>query len=474
MARIDDVKRDIQDFSSLIAKRDNPDLQQKLSASLCVRISSLPSLSAQDAIVLTDLVEQMCTVKHVKDEVMSAIDCKVAKVAVSTGVPEGSDHTEQSLTHLYNYLSAKDWAVLEDYRASETKKINVISNRLHRLGLTQPGHDKCIKWVVVILLYCEHSHNKNWPSYHSIYNTFRDVVQYMKDTAGPFTRSNILAYPESPLTLPPSVFKAAYDDDDPPVEKFIDQYITLGKHVPLRSDNKLLTQERAGPWGTHGVPATRGGNRGQCSFEHLAMHIHDAYAAGMSTSKSAPHHVPTNSFKPPAKTVPHTPAAQDSAGEPAATPLVQPEAAAAPAVGAASAHGGAEAALAADDGGRVEQESYEEQAFNALKGKANKKKEEKAANKKPAGAPGVAKKPAGAPGVALRRPAGYSAAKVVAFKVVFGPEDRQRSMNAYASMWYGRALTWSKHNGYNEKKQLVFARDTYQEASKLWKSKKSA
>ena len=110
MARIDDVKRDIQDFSSLIAKRDNPDLQQKLSASLCARISSLPSLSAQDAIVLTDLVEQMCTVKHVKDEVMSAIDCKVANVAVSTGVPEGSDHTEQSLTHLYNYLSAKDWA----------------------------------------------------------------------------------------------------------------------------------------------------------------------------------------------------------------------------------------------------------------------------------------------------------------------------------------------------------------------------
>ena len=83
----------------MLAKRDNPDLQQKLSASLCARIASLPSLSAQDAIVLTDRLEQMCTVKHVRDAVMGAIDCKVANVVVSTGVPEGADHTEQSLTH---------------------------------------------------------------------------------------------------------------------------------------------------------------------------------------------------------------------------------------------------------------------------------------------------------------------------------------------------------------------------------------
>ena len=403
---------------------------------------------------------------------MGAIDCKVANVAVSTGVPDGADNTEQSLTHLYNYLTAKDWAVLEGFRASETKKINVISHRLHRLGITQPGHDKCIKWVVVILLYCEHAHNKHWPSYSSIYNTFRDVVQYMKDTAGPFTRSRVLAYPESPLGLPHSLFKAAYDDDDPPVEKFIDQYITLGKHVPLRSDNKLLAQERAGPWGTRGaLGANRGGNHGQCSLEHLAVHIHDAYEAGKaSSSRAAPHHVPIASFKPSAKIVP-TPAAQDSAGEPAATALVMPEAAA-PAVGAAPAQDDAEAAAAADVGDRVDQESYEKQAFDALKGKADKKKEaNKVAAKKPACA-GVAKKPACA-GVA-KKPAGYSSANVVNFKVVFGPEDRQATGNAYASKWYGRALTWSKHNGYNEKQQLVFARDTYQEAKKLWNSKKHA
>ena len=226
MASIDDIKRDIQDFSALLAKRDNPDLQEKLSSSLCVRISSLPCLSAQDAIDLTDRVEQMCTVKNVRDAVLTAIDCKVAAVVVPTGAPESADIATQSLTHLYNYLTAKDWAVLEDFRASETKKINVISHRLHRLGLTQPGHDKCIKWAVVVLLYCEHAHNKHWPSYHSIYNTFRDIVSYMKDTAGPFTRSRILAYPESPSSLPASVFNAAYDADDPPVEKFIDSYIT--------------------------------------------------------------------------------------------------------------------------------------------------------------------------------------------------------------------------------------------------------
>eukprot|EP00959_Pyramimonas_sp_CCMP1952_P137797 2884632-Pyramimonas_sp.AAC.1 len=66
--------------------------------------------------------------------------------------------------------------------ASETKKINVIATRLHRLGITQPGHDGCLKWGIVILVYCERAHNKSWPNYNSIYNSFRDLVHHMKNT----------------------------------------------------------------------------------------------------------------------------------------------------------------------------------------------------------------------------------------------------------------------------------------------------
>ena len=461
MVSIDAVKRDIIDFSALIAKRpDSMELRASLADSLRSRISNLPSLSAADAIALTELVDQNCGVESVKDIVLTAIDCKVANVAFVANAPAAQDG-EQSLTHLYNYLSGKDWAVLEDVRASETKKINVIATRLHRLGITQPGHDGCLKWGIVILVYCEHAQNKSWPSYNSIYNSFRDLVHHMKNTVGPFTRAALTSYPERPSDLPSALFKDAYDEDDPPVEKFIDLYISLGKHVPLRSDNILLKKEREGTWGADSDPRASG-------FEKLASQIHDMWKAGRggSSASFAQTHVSTEAFKPKS-----TPMAQDTQLGSAPKPAPTAAASEPKATDMTTLQVDADAARDGESPeARIDQQTYEDQAYNALKNKANR------ASKKPAAAKavaGVAKKPS-ASDVTMKRPSSYSAAKVVDFKVTFHPDDRQSSRNAFASKWYGRALTWAKHNKRSEKQSLVFARDAFKTAGEMWKSKLNA
>eukprot|EP00959_Pyramimonas_sp_CCMP1952_P087643 1833819-Pyramimonas_sp.AAC.1 len=67
MVSIEDIARDVSDFSDLLAKRpDSEELQKNLSASLCTRMQSLTALSAPDAIVLTELIEKKCTVASVK------------------------------------------------------------------------------------------------------------------------------------------------------------------------------------------------------------------------------------------------------------------------------------------------------------------------------------------------------------------------------------------------------------------------
>eukprot|EP00959_Pyramimonas_sp_CCMP1952_P206751 4324092-Pyramimonas_sp.AAC.1 len=107
----------------------------------------------------------------------------------------------------------------------------ILATRLHRLGIAQPAHEKCLKWAVVILIWREHGHSKTWPSYRSMYNSFRDMVGHMENTAPPFTKPALTTHPGRPADLPASLLKAAYDDDDPPVEKFIDVYAFLGKHA---------------------------------------------------------------------------------------------------------------------------------------------------------------------------------------------------------------------------------------------------
>eukprot|EP00959_Pyramimonas_sp_CCMP1952_P098832 2066399-Pyramimonas_sp.AAC.1 len=85
MVSIEDMRRHADDFSTLLTKRpDSKELRASLSDSLRTRIASLQSLSAPDALALIELVEQKRGVASVKHAVLTAIDCKVANVAIVT------------------------------------------------------------------------------------------------------------------------------------------------------------------------------------------------------------------------------------------------------------------------------------------------------------------------------------------------------------------------------------------------------
>eukprot|EP00959_Pyramimonas_sp_CCMP1952_P436155 9133459-Pyramimonas_sp.AAC.1 len=122
----------------------------------------------------------------------------------------------------------------------------ILTTRLHRLGNVQPAREKCLKRAVVILIWCEHGHNIKWPSYRT----------------SPFTKSALTTYPGRPADLPASLLEAAYDYDDPPVEKFIDVYAFLGKRAPLRDNSLLFQKERAGNWQSGGWAPLQKGRRG--------------------------------------------------------------------------------------------------------------------------------------------------------------------------------------------------------------------
>ena len=466
MAYIDDLKNDINDVSTLLAKRrDSESLRAALLESLTSRISKLSSMSMQEAVELTDLVEEKFTNDTVKNAVQGAIDKRAAAAAKQPGEDDGEADGKQTLLYLYKYLTASDWAIIEDRRASENKKVHTLVHRLQLLGITEPGHEQCLKWLVVVLLHVEYENASTWPSYQSIYNTFRDVVVYMKATKAPFEKSRLEDYPEHPSSLPACLFERAYDKDDPPIEKYLPRYIGLGKHVPMRSSSHLLRSEKWGIWDGPCQSQWAAQGSAQDVYNHYAQQCSAIHAGGGLHNHRKPH-VPAICFKPkspddkgaPAGS-PAVPVATDLGQGVPSPPTVSPK---------------LDSPVPAPEGEptqreRVDQEQFEDAAFNALKGMAAKKKP--AICKKPAGPPPVAKKPAGSPSVA-KKPT--FDATCTALKITFDPADRQVTRNCFASRWYGFAKAWAKSKKYSDKKISDFAKKTYRDAGDVWRKHRQA
>ena len=68
-------------------------------------------------------------------------------------------------------------------------------------------------------------------------NEFKDLVRSLPPplVSMPF----IVTYPDNPSQLPIDIYNHAYIKG-PPVQRYVPQLVAVSKHVPLRSDSKLL------------------------------------------------------------------------------------------------------------------------------------------------------------------------------------------------------------------------------------------
>ena len=61
----------------------------------------------------------------------------------------------------------------------------------------------------------------------------------------PYDGPHMRTYPEHAHLLPEDVYTAAYDEDDPPVQKEIPRLASIAlNHDPMRSTSMLLKKER--------------------------------------------------------------------------------------------------------------------------------------------------------------------------------------------------------------------------------------
>ena len=260
MTFITDVIKEIGNIRVLQRTGGSADIVSGLTDSVAKKISTILTFDAGSAVTLTQAISDSELPDKFKDVLTkSCNDRTMGYIETSTGDSRrasGAPPRDQTIRDLYNYLTAKDWAVFDSAMSSEDRRNHTMVSRLDRLGVRRASDIGLIKWAVTILVDCEFKLSGTWPSYWAVYHRVTAIKQLMHAIpayTGPFVDK----FPEFPHDLSPDHFKIAYDTNDPPISRPIAQYDNLGQHVPLRSSSKLLARDGPECSGHQGYTATR-------------------------------------------------------------------------------------------------------------------------------------------------------------------------------------------------------------------------
>ena len=187
-----------------------------------------------------------CLPPVARARIQHAIDTKLsAGMTASVGASNiVQHHAPQKLTgSITNYLSHRDWHMLDDDKLSLQGKIQVVVDRFHRLCLFWPS-EQTIKWMVALLVVQMCKHGSSFPSYSHIFGLVKDVKSVV-DACRPKDTSTIAfhigSYPDDPSNLPADLLKSAYDDDDGAAARVVERLsVTAEGHIPLRKSSVLL------------------------------------------------------------------------------------------------------------------------------------------------------------------------------------------------------------------------------------------
>lgn len=245
MASPEELVPELQTLAAYLRTREQSSgcngetVASNMVASFATKVSACRRFDASAALALCNALVASGLRQPLADVIQAAIDNRVAGNA-STGQQGAKHHPQLLASQLVCYLTAKDWAVLDDTGAGVTTKMLAIIHRLLRLGLRYP-QEQTVRWAVALAVVAWIGPSGSYPSYASVFTLVQDFKASIAAGRRPWPHAHLVRYPPSPEQLPPEVFAAAYDPDDPPVQRMVCRLAsTAENHVPLRSSSNLL------------------------------------------------------------------------------------------------------------------------------------------------------------------------------------------------------------------------------------------
>ena len=149
---------------------------------------------------------------------------------------EGQHTSKQYLKHWWHYLTAGDWAILRDPKASFNSKMTRMVERGLSVGCLD-ADEQTIKWALATLLL---THYDDLPTPQQIYQKVQDFKMSWMAEKLVYKHEQLAEFPENVSDLPEHIFNDAYTDGSPPITIVINGINTVADSIPLRSNSKLL------------------------------------------------------------------------------------------------------------------------------------------------------------------------------------------------------------------------------------------
>ena len=150
-----------------------------------------------------------------------------------------AQHGQDLTNGLCRSLTAKDWAFIDDATKNLDEKYDLVARRFRRMGI-KSASQQTRKWVAAMLGLTAFD---NLPSADVLYRMTFSFDRVVSSVCGNLSVpwSLISSYPDNPKDLPSEVFANAYDEDDPPIDRYVNGLMHVANTaVPCRSNSKLL------------------------------------------------------------------------------------------------------------------------------------------------------------------------------------------------------------------------------------------
>ena len=239
-----DVSNDMLNIGKLLESRrktmstttDGSDNEQEknMVQGCAHRIKLIANITVVEGKLLYDTIQQCSLSDDYKKILRDALDGKMS-VATTENHPDVV-LKPQTLTSIQNYLSRRDWQILDDPKATYLSKLNVVVRRLRTVGV-RGLHEQTAKYGVALVL----TTLTQLPDYTIIHQMLQKFKQTFHRDLTKVQLPFIRVYPTSASELPETVLTSAYSDEDPVEPREIENLGMIAEnHIPLRATSKLL------------------------------------------------------------------------------------------------------------------------------------------------------------------------------------------------------------------------------------------
>ena len=232
----------------------DPDkVNQAASANIKAKILNMNhgQVTTADGAVLTDKLRGMTALSE-QHKVELALCIQRAMQQHSNHICQptrsiGAYNACQSLKNIFKYLTANDWAILDDRDRGIGMQVTTVADRLTKLGLFHASEETKRWGVAVLCAVCF----TQLPSPKSAYALRTDLTEQIITLAegrrGLYQLPAVVKYPDAPDGLSTEHYTHAYDASDPPAAREIPRLHNIALWVPMRSTNKLLRDDTTQP-----------------------------------------------------------------------------------------------------------------------------------------------------------------------------------------------------------------------------------